>query len=135
MFDPYESLLKTIKPTSDWLATGTEWVCAEDPSGFRDKRSDELKAYMQKLAEQVQTLAQDPVLEKLPGQWILMDLSFFFMEIKGFQAPFDHFTLDFTQLHAPRPYVLRFLQVDLALKPEASAEPEPGTSAVEFSAR
>ena len=39
----------------------------KDPDGFLDQRTDGLKVYMQKLAEQVQTMAQDPILEQLPS--------------------------------------------------------------------
>ena len=53
------------------------------------------------------------------------------MVSKGFPKTFARISLAST---VEKP--LRFLQVDLAVKPEqAEAEPEAGTSAVEFGAR
>lgn len=43
------------------------FLLSKDRDGFLDRRTDGLKAYLEKLAVQVQTTAQDPILEQLPG--------------------------------------------------------------------
>ena len=65
---PVPSTYKNPDKTATPDATVKEDSPIKDRDGFADRRMEGLRSYLESLASQVQTLAQDQVLEKMLGE-------------------------------------------------------------------